>query len=301
MGVQTPAEQLKGLADKLRARSGIQYSSAKLDLEHDGFRVEYIRGKDFERFFQEHPELANFVDPGKQKSVDERIAEVGLRFLKNGILRRTERKFKKPKPGKPRLVKWPKTLEAVSPYQSQVWDKSSFYAWQYDRPTSAWLYFWATLMVVAVIASCLLPIAPYKVKIVVFYSSLTLLSVIMGFITIRFSLWLAVWLATGREFWFLPNALSDEVGLKDAFTPLISFEMAKGLKSHWLTRVFFLLLIGASVYFLRIHKPENKDVKDSFRKAHDDILEFLSLHDPGLEKLGKGTEADPAAPPKEEL
>lgn len=52
---------------------------------------------------------------GDQKTIDERIGEVAERFLKKGLLCRTERKYKKPKPGKPRLVKWPKTLEPVTP------------------------------------------------------------------------------------------------------------------------------------------------------------------------------------------
>lgn len=51
------------------------------------------------------------------------------------------------------------------PQESSLWSESSFYAWQYDRPMSAWLYFWSSLLVVVIIACCLLPIAPFRVKV----------------------------------------------------------------------------------------------------------------------------------------
>ena len=128
--------------------------------------------------------------------------------------------FKKPKPGKKRLVKWPKKLvplyddkarrrllavclpgwkcswqtgqAAVSiscarsgrrkrvglycaaqrrgqavPAQdehapdAQAFAEEHFYAWQYERPASPWLFALSALLVVVVMAFCLFPLAPH--------------------------------------------------------------------------------------------------------------------------------------------
>ncbi len=50
-------------------------------------------------------------------------------------------------------------------HQEQAWDADGFYAWTYERPTSVWFYALSALMVVAVIAVCLFPLAPYRVKV----------------------------------------------------------------------------------------------------------------------------------------
>jgi hypothetical protein len=42
--------------------------------------------------------------------VDDQIAELIMSFMKRKLVRKTDRKFKKPKPGKKRLVKFPRTL-----------------------------------------------------------------------------------------------------------------------------------------------------------------------------------------------
>lgn len=42
--------------------------------------------------------------------VDQQVQEVGDLMLRKGLFMKTERMFKKPKPGKKRLVKWPKKL-----------------------------------------------------------------------------------------------------------------------------------------------------------------------------------------------
>lgn len=54
---QEPVERLKKLGDLLRNRTGVDYSTAKFDLRHESVRVEFFRGKDFERYFLANPEL----------------------------------------------------------------------------------------------------------------------------------------------------------------------------------------------------------------------------------------------------
>lgn len=64
IATQTAIDPLQALADKLRTRKGIEYSDAKLALPNGGYRVEYVRGKDFARYFRQQPEMTDFVDSG---------------------------------------------------------------------------------------------------------------------------------------------------------------------------------------------------------------------------------------------
>ena len=127
--LQDPVERLKKLGESLRNRGGINYNTAKLEQRHETIRVEFFRGKDFERYFAAHPEILDgYADKsrmryllvhdesprampiGGSKSVADKTADLGNRFLKNGLVSKAQRKYKKPKPGKKRLVKWPRTL-----------------------------------------------------------------------------------------------------------------------------------------------------------------------------------------------
>ena len=47
------------------------------------------------------------------KTPDEQVQELGSLLLRDGELRRCERKFKKPPPGQERLVKFPKKVVGV--------------------------------------------------------------------------------------------------------------------------------------------------------------------------------------------
>lgn len=45
------------------------------------------------------------------RTQDDQIAELVSRLIQAKLMIPADRKFKKPKPGKKKLVKWPKTLE----------------------------------------------------------------------------------------------------------------------------------------------------------------------------------------------
>jgi hypothetical protein len=59
-------EPLKVLADSLREKKGVQWSTAKLE-SHSGESqyVEYFRGKDFARYFRANPDKLNQHVPPK--------------------------------------------------------------------------------------------------------------------------------------------------------------------------------------------------------------------------------------------
>lgn len=91
----------------------------------------------------------------------------------------------------------------------QTFSEEGFYAWTYDRPASPYLWIGSVLIAVIVLAACLFPLAPYKVKLVVVYLSMGVLMVLMGSLLLRGAVAGATWMAIGRSFWLLPNVLSE--------------------------------------------------------------------------------------------
>jgi len=157
--------------------------------------------------------------------LDQQIKELGELMIRRRLFIKADRMFKKPKPGKKRLVKWPKKLvplyddkvrarllptclpaclavlakgrqrgklrcplceqpsaEGRADVQmcragqrcgqgglaqdehalsAQAFAEEHFYAWQYERPASPWLFALSALLVVVVMAFCLFPLAPH--------------------------------------------------------------------------------------------------------------------------------------------
>lgn len=152
-------------ADLLRdGKKGVDYAQAKLEREGEGNAewVEFVRGKDLARFLREHPEVMEGLvqplragDEGVEmafdkisltvhpshpilftgRTIEDLIRDLVHFFIHKGLMLKTDRKYKRPKPGKPRLVKFPRTL---LPSMDQSWDEKAFYVWDFDRPTTIW-------------------------------------------------------------------------------------------------------------------------------------------------------------------
>jgi hypothetical protein len=91
----------------------------------------------------------------------------------------------------------------------QSFQEEFFYAWQYEREASPWLYVFSALVVVVVIAACLFPLAPYPVRLGVVYTSMALLSAILAIIVVRSIIAGVSWVALGRSLWLFPYLLSE--------------------------------------------------------------------------------------------
>lgn len=93
----------------------------------------------------------------------------------------------------------------------QTFSEDAFYAWTYDRPASPYLWLGSVLIAVLVLGACLFPLAPYKLKVVVLYTSMGLLMTLVGALLVRGSVAGVTWMAAGRSFWILPNVLSEVI------------------------------------------------------------------------------------------
>ncbi|KAF0309494.1 Translocation protein SEC62 [Amphibalanus amphitrite] len=132
------------------------------------------------------------------------------------------KKKKESEEGKPkRRVKLDMHLEQV------FVDGNDAYVWIYDPiPTHYWLL--GILLVLAIVAVCLFPLWPAKVREYVYYLSLAaagFLVFILALSVIRVVVFALVWLVTmGRHhLWILPN-LTEDVGFFASFWPLYQYE-----------------------------------------------------------------------------
>jgi len=91
----------------------------------------------------------------------------------------------------------------------QTFQEEYFYAWQYDRPSSPYLFLFSCLLVVVVILFCLFPLAPQPIKLAVVYFSMALLIAIAVVMVVRTLLASVTWIAMGRALWLFPHLLSD--------------------------------------------------------------------------------------------
>lgn len=167
----------------------------------------------------------------EKEVVDDQAHRLGSEMLERGYFRRAERRYNKDKLKTRRRVRFPRYLE---PCMDQFFDRDGFYVWRYERPQSVWSYVYSALLVLAVLACCLLQIAPQRVKLFVFYSTLSLffgiIIIVIGALrtfplppwtccaaspcllvrAVRAMIFALTWTIFGKHLWVLPNLLSDD-------------------------------------------------------------------------------------------
>mmetsp|Transcript_28913 Transcript_28913/g.73837 ORF Transcript_28913/g.73837 Transcript_28913/m.73837 type:complete len:329 (-) Transcript_28913:168-1154(-) len=274
MGGKVDVDPLRAAALALREKNGLPHGVAKLETAGgDGDRVDYFRGKDLVRYLREHPDkFSNVLKDKTERAPEESAAELVRAFMMKGLANRTERKFKRPKPGRTRLVKWPRT---ILPVKDQVWDEPSFYAWTFDRPKGVLYYITIALIPLVVIAACLFPLAPWWARMALVYFLMSILLVLLGLIVLRYTLFTLVWVASGHALWLFPNMMSDQVSIVDAFVPVVTFDKAKSWKNGWQARIATAAVCAGVVWLLASHTPDLDHLKQGAAQAHDSLFEYL--------------------------
>ncbi|KAK9907282.1 hypothetical protein WJX75_000641 [Coccomyxa subellipsoidea] len=276
-------DPLKQLADRLRSKTGIEERAAVLVDK----RVDVFRGKDFAAYLRKHEELMQpFVS--KATKVDQQVQDVAAMMLRKGLFMKTERMFKKPKPGKKRLVKWPKKLLPL--HNEKNFEEDHLYAWLFEKQVSPWSYFFSALALLTIMLCCMFPLAPHPVKLAAVYCSMTLIICILCTLTVRSLLALSSWVLLGRSLWLFPHLLSDDKGIDEAFWPILELDPKpeEGKGSHWTVRFGMGAALMLSIWALHAYAPDKGAVRDGAWHAHDAVLEMLNLHDQGRGRLGGG-------------
>ena len=274
--------------------SGIDCRDAILQNE----RISMFRGKDLVRFLRNHPAVPAAhgmpsILGGDSASGDnnaaysnEKIMAMCQRLVNSRYFYQVERMYKKPRPGRKKLVKFPrKVVVADNPREFRY---DGFYVWNYDLPTNQLrLYLLSGLVVVATIMMCLFPVAPYRVKLTVLYLSLSMLILLLGTLIIRGLVFAFFWMTVGWHLWIFPNLLDETIPFLDTFKPLIAFDMGIDGKSppgkpSIPTRGVAWAFSGAVIFLLSTNGPSAGQVRDATKQMNKDLLDYLKLHDPKL-------------------
>jgi len=265
-------------------------------------RVEFFRHKDAVEFLAARPDLLGLAGAKPLPAADSPQARAAAGavlelLVRRGAAVRAERIFWKPRPGMKRVAKFPKKLRQVAANapatdaEGQRADASNtFYAWTFDRDSSPWALAGGLLLVVAVIAACLFPLAPRWVKLGVVYVSGGLLAILLGLLCVRGALAGLTWAATGKALWLFPNLMDDDKGFKEAFLPRFQWcgrgGSPDGAAAPLYARAAAVLAVAGVAGALLHFGPDAAVAAKRARAAHDALLESLNLHDPGRARLG---------------
>lgn len=116
------------------------------------------------------------------------------------------------------------------------WVELGYYVWIWDGD-QMWNQVLTGLLVGCFLLVTCFPIWPNFMKLALWYLSVTLLIVMFVTLTIRFIMFLFVWIF-GFEFWVLPNLFDESLTVVDSFKPLYSFEKTKSGQMWWRLAVF---------------------------------------------------------------
>ena len=141
-------------------------------------------------------------------------------------------------------------------------------------------------------------------KLGVLYSAMGLLSLLFVVSVVRVALFTALWVATGRSVWLLPNLYSDDVPIGRILSPMWGEDKPRGdaQPPSLARRLAVAAGAGALIYSLYRAAPEGEGVVGNLKGANKSILEMLNLHE-APKSIGAGgaasnsTAAATAPPP----
>ncbi|EQC32826.1 hypothetical protein SDRG_09364 [Saprolegnia diclina VS20] len=206
-------DETQAIADALRSRK--TYRDA-IEMER---RVEYFRGKDIRRCFPD--------------ASPDTLASYGHSLLYHGFIHRSE------KVATAKKLKGTPTTLAIA--KDQAFATDGLYTWMYEG--SATLRNVLTVALVCFAGLCTLyPLWPLWAQSAVWNSGVTLALASTAVGCVRVSVWLSIWLATGRHVWLLPSfPLLTSPLLEEGKAPLGS--MTKRL-------VVATALVATAAYFV---------------------------------------------------
>lgn len=160
----------------------------------------------------------------------------------------------------------------------KTFDDQSFYVWNFEGSTGMRNLLLAAI-VLAFFGLVLFPVWPQNAKVGVWYVSMTLLLVLLGFIFTRLILF--IWLyAFGIDFWILPNFFADDAGFWDSFKPLYSFHFSlQTLRETVLYRLAALAILISIGVWVYTQPTEFDEFVASQRAFVDELYEGTLLSD----------------------
>ncbi|CAM9550840.1 unnamed protein product [Ectocarpus sp. 8 AP-2014] len=240
-------EGLKEVAAFLRGRNGMPLRPA---IEVDK-RVEYFKGE----------KLVNFLVTNTKKGrpaikTEEEAIRVCKALLRHEYFHRSE-KVKGGGAGE-------RHLEVSGNNQ---FDPAGYFTWIFLGSQRLSHLFTALIIIGFLLITCF-PIWPRILKVWMWYLSVTLLVIMVTFLTIRCLLFFFAWIA-GYEFWVLPRLFDETLAFAESFTPVWTFE--KGSSGQGYYRV---VAVGGVIAFVIWAYNQPTDF-DTFISAQSDFMSDL--------------------------
>ncbi|KAG6789452.1 hypothetical protein POTOM_005550 [Populus tomentosa] len=260
-------------AEKVRDHKGLVSRWAILQET----RVEYFRGKDFVGFLKNHPEIKDILESNKNLEVEEIVDTL----LSKNLLVRCDRVVKTVRPGKKKLSTWPAHLEI---FPDQVFSENdSFFAWTFVKQRPLWQTLLSLSWPVLTLAICLFPVYPHGCKLLILYSCAGLLLLIFSLLSLRATVFGALYIILGKRVWLFPNILAEEATLGELFRLWPNKDEEE--RPKWTTRLFYALLAVLVILLLRHHAPDEA-ARARYQKRMSNIIDDVLEWSPSLALSG---------------
>jgi len=241
-------------------------------------RVNYFRGKKLYEVLLDK----TIADKNKPTvASEEEATQVGVALLRAGLIHAS--------------VVSDKKKRELRPVNTNTFSEDGYYTWIFEG-SKTMRNVLLGLLVFSIAAMCLFPIWPARVKVGIWYVSVTLLIFLFVLFAVRLVVYIVFW-CVGYEFWILPNFFDEDLGVMDSFRPLWSFERGQDLKESWIFRTAGFVLLVAFGYWCTQQPTEFDELYASQMDFLSELYDGKLLSDPAMEEEIR----DKAIPDFEEL
>jgi hypothetical protein len=172
-------------------------------------------------------------------------------------------------------------------------DEFSLYIWQYKGSETS-LRIMSFGLVALSAGLCMIKIWPLWLKILVYWTSLTLLVTLTSLIAIRLVIFAIMWTLGFRGVWLFPNLLSDDVSPLELFRPVFGTGDPKDDKKAGLTWDFgvinLLVILGMGGWFCwYIGMFESQHIPDFIVEQQELFRRYPALAPPSYDATASTT------------
>ena len=150
---------------------------------------------------------------------------------------------------------------------------NSFYYIINRNKSQSWVYFYLFLIIFGILMYALMPIWPYKVKLIVWWISYILLIIIIGLFSIRLIIYLFFYIF-GYSIWIFPDINDEKLGFFASFRRVISVEKRNELWYTIIIRICISLITGYISFSVYKNPKLIDDAKDLLYDAFKDFYSY---------------------------
>ena len=264
-------------------------------------RKEFIKGKDFDDILKKNLDsvcegVNKIMDTSISPTSKDAIQNIYSAFYNMNMIRKAIREVGDKKKNIRRLLPYEMLAKVYgcncgrdhdtseqdhkknyNPDEIRQFNPSFYYVLNINRSMSM-IYFYLFLIIFGVLVYALLPIWPYRMKVIVWWVSYILILVILGIYTVRLVVYLFFYIF-GYDIWLLPDIQDNKLGFFESFYRVITVEKRN---ESWIT-ILVRILIAVTTGYIAFSVYRNPGLIDDAKKI---IYEALrDFYDFGEDKI----------------